>query len=473
MRSEARGATGYAWLPWLIAALGIAFDAAAFWPGMMSFDSAYAFWQARGAPSNNIVPPGFMLEWRALLWLDDGPAALFTLHLLLFWSGLALLANAFARTRRSVFAIMLVPALAPFVLLLRGHVWTDVGLLSSLVCASGVLACAHVTRRRRWLVCALPLLLHAAVMRHNALPAMLPFALWWAWLALGGTHEIAQRRRPMIAVIAGGLLLAMVGVNALLATRVDRREPLWPHAAEFDLAALSIATDRLLLPDFMVGPGLDVADLRQAFRVWSSLPLLTGTKHGLRPPFEPPLSDDERAVLRAAWFGAIADHPGAWLAHRWRVTCALLGTHAPDWPRELIYVDDEQRFRDTPAITPNGSALHAALMRRAAAWSSSAWLALWPYLTVGVVALPFAWRRRREPGGCCALLLLASAWLYALPLFALTATAESRYLGWSVVASLLAFACAVLAPVIVRADKLGTDKLDTDKLDTSLPKERP
>jgi hypothetical protein len=64
-------------LPWLLAAGGLAFDVAAWWPGQMSFDSAYAWWQARGGTSSDIVPPGFMLAWRACLAISDGPGALF------------------------------------------------------------------------------------------------------------------------------------------------------------------------------------------------------------------------------------------------------------------------------------------------------------------------------------------------------------------------------------------------------------
>jgi hypothetical protein len=141
----------------------------------------------------------------------------------------------------------------------------------------------------------------------------------------------------------------------------------------------------------------------------------------------------------------IRDYPFAWLAHHRRQASALLGVHDPSWPRELIYVDDEFQYRDNPPVVRNVSALHKALMRGAARLCQTPLLAGWPYLIVGLLALPAAWRRRRELAGLCALVLLTSAWLYLLPLIVLV-PAELRYLGWSIVACVMAAALVVLVP---------------------------
>jgi hypothetical protein len=441
MRSDAARPDRPWALPCLLAAAGFAFDLVAWWPGQMSFDSAYAWWQARGGTGSDIVPPGFMFAWRACLALADGPGMLFGLHLTLFWCGLALFARSLSRSGIATAALMLLAGFAPVSLLLRGHAWTDVALFSALVFVSGALASARADGRRGWLAAALPALLYAAVVRHNALPAVLPFCAWWSWIALGGARGKVARA-PLASATAALVLLA-IGTPRLLATQVERHVPLWPLAAEYDLVAVSIATDRMRLPDFMYGPGLDVQELRAAFREWSALPMLTGTRHGLRQAFEPPLDAVELAQLKRAWFDAVVDEPMAWLRHRARVSRALFGTHARDWPRGLVYEDSEATFGDNPPVAPNAGVLHAALMRLADGAASTAWLAAWPCLALGLFALPLAWRWRRTMRSDAALLLLASAWLYALPLCALTASAELRYLGWPCVASLLAFGCMV------------------------------
>lgn len=427
-------------LPWVIALAGFAFDIAAYWPGQMSFDSAYVWWQARGGATTDIAPPTFIFIWRACDALVEGPGLVFALHLALFWSGLALLADALRANGLRTAGVMFIAAFAPVTWLLRGHVWTDVGLFSALLFAIGALAQAHATRRRGWILAALPALIYAALVRYNALPAVAPIAVWAAYLAFG--HTATRSRIAWLAV--AGCAFLFVGA-ATINSRVQRHVPLWPATAEWDLAALSIASGEMLLPSFMIGPGLDVAELGRAFRDWSIVPMLQNTQHGMRDPFMSDYTPDQLAALRNAWLAAIRAHPGAWLAHHGRQAAALLGVHDPSWPRELIYVDDEFQYRDNPPVARNTSSLHNALMRGAALLSGTWLLAGWAYLALGLLALPVAWRRRGELAGACAVVLLASAWLYLLPLVVLV-PAELRYLGWSCLASSLAAAIAWLAP---------------------------
>lgn len=433
--------------PWplaLLCAAGLALDAVAFWPGQVSFDTAYAWWQARGGEHSDIVPPLFVLALRAAQPLVEGPGLVFLLHAALFWSGLGLLARARRASIPRALAALLLIGLAPAPWLLRGHVWTDVGMLGALSLASGTMAMAMAaageTGRRVWLLACLPPLLYAACMRHNALPAILPFSLLWALLAARELprQEPAGTLRPL--ALAAVLLLAAVGLGRLLSAQVERQVPLWPSLAQFDLAALSIARDELLLPPFLYGPGLDVAELAEAFRPWSNLPMLQHTRHGMRSPFDPPFSPRELDALRDAWLAGLRAAPGAWLAHRWRLSRALFGTHRPEWPRALIYVDAAVPYADNPPLPANRGPLHRAVMASAERLRASAALAAWPYLGIGLLVLPWAWRRRNAADGRLALVLLASAWLHALPLAALAPAAELRYLGWPCSASLLAVA---------------------------------
>jgi hypothetical protein len=437
-------------MPWLIAMAGFAFDIAAYWPGQMSFDSAYTWWQARGGETTDIAPPILIYVWRACDALLDGPGLVFALHLVLFWSGLALLVDALRISRLRMLVLMLLVAFAPVPWLLRGHVWTDVGMFSALLFAIGALSQAHATRRRGWILAALPALFYAGAVRHNALPAIVSMAVWAAYLTAGSG---ASRMR--VAFIAVALCVASFAITAMINAQVQRRVPLWPAAAEWDLAALSIASGEMLLPPFMVGPGLDVAELAGAFRDWSIVPMLQNTQHGMRDPYMTDYTAAELSALRAAWFAGIRAHPGPWLAHHWRQAVALLGMHDPAWPRELIYVDDEFQYGDNPRIARNDSALHKALMRGAAWLSETRALAGWPYLVIGCLAVPAAWRRRRELAGIAAITMLTSAWFYLAPLVVL-ATAELRYLGWSCLASVLAAAIVWLVP---RSFRNGPDKL--------------
>lgn len=444
MTRDSTPRTTPAWLPWLLALAGFALDLAAYWPGQMSYDSAYAWWQARGGETTGIVPPAFVLVWRLCDQFLSGPGLLFALHLTLFWSGLALLVRALRMRTFATLAMFLI-ALTPVPWLLRGHVWTDVGLFSALTFVAGAFACAHAEGARRWLWLALPALLYAAVLRLNALPAALPFVAWFAVLARSGNFGRPARRWSDVALPGGGLLAAIVAVNLSLASTVQRPVPIWPMIAQFDLVAMSIKTDRMLLPESAFEPGLDVAELRQAFRVWSLLEVLGKTRHRIHPPFEEH-SEEEFSSLRSAWVDAILEHPRAWASHRWRFTRGLFGTYPAYWPSELVYVDLEASYKDNPAVEPNRSSLHRALLDTAAALRATPLLAPWPYLLLGLLAVPAAWRRRRSVPGVVALALLASAWMYAVPLALTAVSIELRYLGWPCLASALAAACAWLAP---------------------------
>jgi hypothetical protein len=424
-------------VPWIVALAGFAFDVAAFWPGQMSFDSAYTWWQARGGATTDIAPPVLIYLWRVCDALVEGPGLVFALHLALFWSGLALIADAVAATRARAAALMLVVALTPVTWLLRAHVWTDVGLFSALVFVVGALAQAHTTGRRVWIVVALPALFYAGAVRFNALPAVLPFALWIGWLV--------AHARVRIALAAAAVFFGAAGFAAIVNAQVDRHVPLWTATAEWDLAAISVASGEMLLPPFMIGPGLDVDELSHAFRYWSNVPMLQNTTHGMRDPFTEDYTPEQLATLRAAWIDAIIAHPRAWLSQKSRQTIALLGVHDADWPRELVYVDDEVQYRDNPPVARNRSALHGALMSAAERLRTTHVLAGWPCLLIGLVALPFAWRRRDEMAGAIALVVLASAWLYLLPMLPIAA-AELRYLGWPSVASVLAAALVAFVP---------------------------
>jgi len=242
----------------------------------------------------------------------------------------------------------------------------------------------------------------------------------------------------------------LAGVQTINAG-VDRRVPLWPPLAVFDLAAISIATDQLLLPRYSVGDGMDVDELAEAFRPWAVNPLLENTRHGIHEPLAP-WSDSELAGLRKAWFTAIVSYPRKYLRHRATVTAALVGTQSIELPSTLTFVDAEFQYRDNPAIAPNTSVLHRVLMRLAERLRDTPALAAWPYLLLGVAVAPFAWRRRDQPSAKIALVMLVSAALYALPLSLLAPSAERRYLLWPCAAALVAL---VLALSRGRPDAVG------------------
>ena len=116
-----------------------------FYPGAMSFDSAYQWWQARGGTSTNIQSVGMTWLWRAGNALAPGPGVMFAVQLLLFWSGLVLIAQSLAASLSWRALFLLVTAIVPVTFVLFSHVWSDVMLMAVLTFAVG--AILRVTRR--------------------------------------------------------------------------------------------------------------------------------------------------------------------------------------------------------------------------------------------------------------------------------------------------------------------------------------
>ena len=435
-------------LPWLLAAGGFAFDCVAYYPGQMSFDSGYTWWQARAGETSNTQSPLLIHLWRVLDSIVPGPGLVFLLHLLLFWSGLSLIARALRLRPPATTALFMLAGFTPLVTVLRAHVWTDVGFAAALLFATGALASFAQTGRRRWLLLTLVAGFYAVGLRQNALPALVPFVVYAMHRSRANGGGTASRLE--VGVASTLALVALFGAVQLLNASARHDLPAWRALAVFDLAALSIATDRVLLPAQMIGPAMDVADLKQAHEPWSVGAVLTRTHNGIRDPITPGWTAAQVAELRRAWLEACLAHPREYVAHRLEVTAALFGTHPREWPDALKFVAAPVQVRDNPPIAPNATALHTWIFRAAERLRATPVFAAWPCLLVGLAAAPVAWRRRERLTTRIALALIASAALYAMPLVVFAPSAELRYTLWpcvaSLVAAVLAFAKAGAAP---------------------------
>jgi hypothetical protein len=423
-------------LPWLLCATGLLFDLVAFYPGQMSFDSAYTWWQARVGETSDTQSVMLIHLWRVLDSILPGPGPVFVLQLVLFWGGLLMIAIGLRLRPFAATLMVMLAGFAPAIAVLRGHVWTDVGLAGALLVATGALALFARTRGRGWLALVVASSLCALALRHNALPALLPLAVYVMHRLLAREDSGSARARVAIAsVLALGVLYGIIqAVNAT----ADRHLPTWRALAAYDLAALSIATGKLLFPPELVGPGMDVADLAQAYAPWSVVAVLSRTRNGIRNPLEPGWTPAEAAALRDAWLDACLAHPREYIAHRLRFSAALFGTHPPDWPDTVKFVPESFQVRDNPPVARNATALHRWIIGTARRLRATPVFAAWPYLVVGIFALPFAWRRRERSAARIALVLIASGTLYALPLMVFAPSAELRYVFWPCVASLVA-----------------------------------
>ncbi|MGA7298561.1 MAG: hypothetical protein WBW92_13775 [Rhodanobacteraceae bacterium] len=408
----------------------------AFWPGMVSHDAAVMWEQARGGEMDTIHSPALTLVWCALEGLHDSPADIFLLHLAMFWGALALLATTLPRATGFRISWLVVVGLAPPAWVVMAQVGTDAGLVGALSLASACLVRASISQHRGWFVAALCMCLYGAAMRHNALPALVPL-LWMCW-PQDWRHRVVAR----VSFTLGTLTLIGLAVVAINAS-APRQRSVWPATAMWDLAAISIDQDEVLLPDGSVGPGMTVEDLQQAFEPWANTTLFARTTAGVRSPFLKPDQGQLKKDIARAWWHAVRTHPGAYARHRWRLMRALFGTHPAHWPVQLIYFPYQNHVADNPALPPRTSSWQRLWFRWLDQWRPTALLAAWPWLLLGIPAVLLGWRRRRCIHGRTSLGLVASGWLLTLPLIIAAPAAELRYLAWPITASIMALGLAV------------------------------
>lgn len=420
-------------------------------PGFASFDTAYQWWMARHAGITTLWPPFYVASFSALERLSGvaAPTAWFVINVAAMAAASAAIARACAQTVVGGLLTLAALLCSPVVWQLIPHVWSDVALASSLLCAMACLArvaSESSSLRHRWLALSLVALWVAAGVRHNAAVAVFPLATAWMWLALERLASTARRR--CVAAMVGGTALALVivathsGLSRLLA---QQRADTWAITAIWDLQALSVASGEARIPR-SISPDTTLDDLRGSFDPVNAVALYTRSRANWANATTG-LTQAQSSDLLRAWYGAVQRQPMDYLRHRLRNLGAMLGVPGSEPGTRVEPV--QTAFGDNPART-FWSEGGIAVWRRWAGWLAS--LGAWtqPLATIVIaftLALAASVRRRaslrlsisRGSGDRTALALATamSGTLYLLGLAFTAPTADMRYALWPVVAAAL------------------------------------
>jgi hypothetical protein len=420
---------------------GIAIHSIIFFPGWLSFDSAFQLWQARHWYFNNLSPVP-MTVWLGVLlrtFNTDSAAPLFIFHLVLFWAGCALLLDgSLTNWRRTLVAVALFAVVTPLWWTLA-NVWTDTALLAGFTAGVGLIhsARAHRSRSMHWV--ALLALLYGSIARLNALPAAIPLFLLW-WLARPYA-PFALNRRSLLIAAAVAIFSVSLG-SALDRLLASERVRTWPVQVLHDLAAISVRTGTLHVPAFARDPLLTVDTLRRAYTPYVAVSVLL-TDPALRSGIVTArYSSEESLALVKAWLTSITQEPGAYIAHRAQMMGKLLVL--PDRTNSYAITNaGSVPYKDNPPPVPlAGFAERIVFSLSHVAWRLH--FSLLPYLIVLVALILQRIRANRSPKASVSLdapfidLLLISGILHLAPLLVLAPAADVRYVSWPVAAICLA-----------------------------------
>jgi hypothetical protein len=426
--------------PAFAALLGIALMLWLAWPGFYTYDSVNQLEQVRGILRlGDEHPPLMVLVWRLVDRIWSNPGGMFALLVACYWAALAALVwKLFDGGVRRWFAFALVGLWPPAFIVLC-HVWKD-----GLTAAALLAACAGIVGWRRsgsrsGRVFAVLWLVVAACLRHNAILAAAPLALWLAWpRAIGdGRQRVALRTASFTAVVC----LAMAITPPLLARAAGARPGhIWTIVALWDLAGMSVRENRVLIPPSEIIGSLSVQDLRRGYAPYNAGILFELGK--IRLSYEQDFSSAELASLRSAWLRAIRTYPGSYLRHRMAFSRYQFLGYPRAAIRDLAFSPMRIELPELP--------LHLPPVDTRAPWlRMMEWLRPTPafagalYVAMAMAAGILAWWRRRARDPLPALALAASSLANALSLAFISPSADFRYLIWSVVAAWLALLLAL------------------------------
>jgi hypothetical protein len=430
-------------LPALTGTAALAASIVTYYPGWLSYDSSFQFWQVRTGEFSNLSPVTMTALWSVVHSIWPSPAAMLTLHLGAFWTGIVLLALHLWRHVVARMAFVLGVGFLPPAFVVLGHLWTDASLIAAMTLAFGLTVTGLVRRRLLPLALALPVVLYAGAVRHNSLLAVVPLCFLWAHacvLVRGSAwgRESTKLHRATIAGIAGIVVLTSFSAGRVLDHWLAReRVSTWAIGALWDLAGISLNAGTLVIPEFARTPGTDLESLRAKYTPYVGVPLFDGpgrVRHGLG---DESFSGDELAALRHAWLSAILAHPVSYVRHRMAVTTRLFGPYRG--PLEgLFFVPTVVPYRDNPPPEAALSDIRDTLIEQVR--RTRGWLIFTPagYLAIAVGASVWGWFRRERLSGRIALALAWSGLLLVLPLIAFAPSAELRYCGWLFTSSIAA-----------------------------------
>lgn len=382
----------------------------------------------RNGEWTNVHAPIMTLVWS---WTDavwPGPAGYFLLQTAFYWAGLWLLVGELVASPRARVVVLAALGLFPPVFALVPHLWKDVGMLVAIIWAVALLARDHNRPGRMVRVGALAALTIACAYRHNALPLAIPFV----WMLAGREPVVATTLRRSLATVA---VMAMIAIVASLPNRLPgvAHRDVWGVTAAWDLAAVSLAERRMLLPPSWIDPTLTLDELAHHFKPYANVPIFESDK--VRDSVGLAITPSQRRDLWQAWLSLWTDHPVEYLWHRARLTALLFGWRQDLVPDGLLVQPGVLQLGDNPPVAPREPAAQAAWNRFIARLANTPVFAFWPHLLVAAVVALASVRRRHHP-----LLwpVLVSAVLYVLPLPVIAPSAEWRYLIWPVFAAPLA-----------------------------------
>ncbi|MEV7401504.1 hypothetical protein AB0N93_14045 [Streptomyces sp. NPDC091267] len=445
--------------PWCLAAIAAACGyavATVFHPGYLSADSNTQLWQALGdEPVNDWHPPVMALAWRIVIRITGDFSAMAALQAAVLWGALWVLARlGWKKTgSRGLSLAVLAVGFAPHIMNLTGVVWKDVHLAYALLAVFAITLTVRELSpdrvRTRWalLVLGVLFLAYAALVRKNAIPAVVPvFAMLVlaAWPAPGRRRWLAATGVFAAVVIAGS-----AGVSAATAPVPTRVYAVIP----VDDLVHVLTPDQVRTAAERAGASADVRDRLVAATVDCRRRNLTSDAYLQCYPhgrtFDVTYLDRHADVVVRMWAQQMPRHWKGYAEYRIRVfTKLLFQTNQVFW--NGTHVNAGARLHPEVRKEPLNDTLRSALQNYVTGFARDLPMLFqgWFWLAVSLVLV----LRRRWSGPYTRELRLlgASSLLYVLAYLPTAPESNYRYVYWPALSGTVALALVAIAFVARR-----------------------
>jgi hypothetical protein len=427
----------------LLCICGFTINFIAFYPGFMQPDTLDQYTQSITGNYTSWHPPGMAYFWHILNYIYQGPQIMLAFQLILLWSCYLLFAALFRNNiwRVTLFLFFLI---APFIQNFSGYIVKDTQMALSWFLATAILFYilnnSHVNKISYVILgfFSALLILYGDWVRYNALPALLPLCILWAYV-------IFKNEKMLIKFLYGIILLVIVGAGQGLFTHFIIKTPKSYTEAQIyfhDLNGIFVKTHQNVYPGIMyTNKDFDTAYIRGHYKQGEISTLLYNpdNKNLL------PLDEQTTTEMKKAWLDAIQKYPHVYLQNRWDIYLDFL-----TFKKEV----DIQYF--FPWIQPNNygfkintdNYLYAKYIKYMYSQKNQIYFKVWFWIFLNILLFPALLVIKNKKYRVFYLCLVLSGFLYTLPQFFVSNSINQfRYIYWSCIA-------CTIAMIVLIADRI-------------------
>lgn len=310
-----------------------------FAPGKMDIDSSCIYQSALAHQYFDHHPPLMAYMWHYLNLIYQGPLLMFLFNMALLWGALYILAfKIFPKERILQYSIICIPFMPQIAV--HGRV-TGKDVIFTFGYGFLAMFLAYVTVHNKkisliQIMGILTSLVYFTAVKFQA-QFILPILLLWFFYNLlsSSTFTYKKSMAIIVSLMTSFSIVTMIdSINHYLVTEKGAgSNHSWQYVKIFDLAGMSIHSNKVLLPSFLLKhPEISVQDIQKKYQIaWEPLIVYEDS------PLRHTQSEKERDLLLQTWWQEIYNHPISYIQHRGKLWFRefFLASCAKGWLEEV------------------------------------------------------------------------------------------------------------------------------------------